>query len=367
MSTNERDVADRAGYLPALDGMRALAVLLVAFAHAHTGPAFLRVGSLGVDAFFVLSGFLITRLLLQEISETGRLDVRRFYLHRFARLTPPLVLMLGLYLVFASLAWPLYPHHLRDAAVASLYLGDFGVALWAVPKMLRHTWSLAVEEHFYLLWPLVLLLLRPVKPLVLLMILAGLYLLATLWRFYCAEIQGWSLVYYRFDTRLSGLVLGALIAVLLNHGWQRFYRQREVALLLVFLALVIVAGASEDIGWKHVPTLQSGVLIVEIVSALVILAAVNKAGFVAWLAWRPLVYIGRLSYGIYLFHYPILLYVRQSHGSDMALWLGFACAIVLAVLSYHTVEARVRRWREKERSKRSTVPLSVVNPTVFSP
>lgn len=354
--THEQCGAESSGYIPALDGLRAVAVLVVAFAHAHVGPAFLRVGSLGVDVFFVLSGFLITRLLLQEISKTGRLEVKRFYLHRFARLTPPLLLMLALYLALASLAWPAYPHHLRDAFVSSLYLSDYGVALWGVPKYLRHTWSLAVEEHFYLLWPLVLLLFRATRPAVLLAVLAGLYLLATAWRFYCAETQGWNLTYYRFDTRLSGLMLGSLLAVLLSQPWRGFYRHRQVGLLLLLVGLTAGLVASTEMGWRHIPTLQSGILIIELASALVILAAVNRAGFVAWLGWQPLAYVGRLSYGIYLFHYPIMVYARQTYDSAMPLWLGFACAVLLAALSYHTIEARVRRWRKARQATQAASP-----------
>ena len=143
------------------DKVRAIAVMLVMIFHSSV-PLF-HGGFLGVDVFFVLSGYLITRILLAELDKTGNIQLLRFYIHRLARLSPPLLLLLLLYLVAAPHFWPDYSWHVRDSLLTAMYLTDYAKALYNVPDMLRHTWSLSVEEHFYLLWPLGLMLLSPVS------------------------------------------------------------------------------------------------------------------------------------------------------------------------------------------------------------
>ncbi|MBA2402361.1 MAG: acyltransferase [Bradyrhizobium sp.] len=138
-------------YNPSLDGLRAIAVVLVI--SDHCGVPVFDQGYFGVDLFFVLSGFLITRLLVDEIDATGRVDVQRFYLRRLLRLTPPLLLFLTAYLVIAPSLWPQLDLmvHVRDVALVAFYLSDYSQAFWNNPKVLIHTWSLSVEEHFYLI------------------------------------------------------------------------------------------------------------------------------------------------------------------------------------------------------------------------
>src|SRR4051812_5944530 len=137
-------------YNPALDGLRAVAVVLVIADHCSV-PIFNQ-GYFGVDLFFVLSGFLITRLLTDEIDATGQIDLSRFYLRRLLRLTPPLLLFLAAYLLIAPSLWPQvdFASHARDVALVAFYLSDYSQAFWHNPKVMIHTWSLSVEEHFYL-------------------------------------------------------------------------------------------------------------------------------------------------------------------------------------------------------------------------
>src|SRR5690242_18795216 len=125
-----------------LDGIRALAVIMVLGFHAAAPGA--TGGYLGVDVFFVLSGFLITSLLMDEIEDTGTVSFGRFYLRRFLRLTPPLLFMLATYLVFAPIAWPQMAFHtdVRDVLISTFYLSDYASAFWSLPHYLRHTWSL---------------------------------------------------------------------------------------------------------------------------------------------------------------------------------------------------------------------------------
>jgi peptidoglycan/LPS O-acetylase OafA/YrhL len=261
-------------YIPELDGLRALAVLAVLLFHsAPHGP--FPGGFVGVDLFFVLSAFLITGLLEQQ-------DLRTFYMGRYLRLTPALLFMLCGYLLVAPLLWPGYPHA-RDAGLAALYVSDYSFTFWGEPHYLRHTWSLAVEEQFYLLWPFALMLLnraaRPQRWLI------GAYAVLTLWRLPFAA--DWASYYYRFDTHATGLIAGA---------WLYFDRPKfsrwHAAVAGAVLAAILVCGRIDEALLFITPA--------EIASAVLIGWAAQQGAF--WLRSAPLRVIGKLSYGIYLWH-----------------------------------------------------------------
>lgn len=152
---SQRVVGPWLEYVPALDGLRALAIALVMLFHA--GVPFLHGANLGVDIFFVLSGYLIGRLLLAEFRVHAAIDLRRFYRRRLWRLMPPLLLLLALYAVLAPLVWPDYYFHLRDGIELLLYLTDIALVFGDGPQYLLHAWSLGIEERFYLFFPVLLL------------------------------------------------------------------------------------------------------------------------------------------------------------------------------------------------------------------
>ena len=220
-------------YNPALDGLRGVAILLVVLSHAHV-PLF-DGAFLGVDLFFVLSGFLITSLLLMEQQSNGRLQYWRFYRRRFFRLMPALALFLATYCLLAPLLWPGLDDVRQDALVSLLYLADYGIAFFDSPGTLLHMWSLSVEEHFYLVWPpLLALLLRFSKAGAVWRPLAALYLLSWAWRVvWVVQGQQFYEIFFRFDTRASGLLAGCLLAALMVEkpafiGW-RAHATRAVA------------------------------------------------------------------------------------------------------------------------------------------
>ncbi|MGP1692489.1 MAG: acyltransferase family protein, partial [Giesbergeria sp.] len=204
------------GYNPALDGLRGVAILLVVLSHAHV-PLF-DGAFLGVDLFFVLSGFLITSLLLLERQAHGRIDYVRFYRRRLLRLMPALALFLGTYCLVAPLLWPGLDDVYRDALVSLAYLADYGIAFFDSPGTLLHMWSLSVEEHFYLVWPpLLMFLVRFSRPGQVWRPIALLYLLSWLWRLlWVAHGQQFYEIFFRFDTRASGLLAGSLLAALMH-------------------------------------------------------------------------------------------------------------------------------------------------------
>jgi peptidoglycan/LPS O-acetylase OafA/YrhL len=302
----------------ALDGIRAVAVLMVIGFHASAPGA--PGGYLGVDVFFVLSGYLITTLLVEEVERTGSIRLRRFYLRRFMRLTPALLLMLIAYMLLAPLAWPKMAFHtdVRDVLISTFYLSDYASAYWSAPYYLRHTWSLAVEQHFYLLWPLLVLpLAHNLSRRNFAVTLASLYLVFTAWRIFC-DLHGafaYDHSYYSFDTRLSGLTAGSLMAVLLTGKRRPVWQHAELAALS---GLAVIALCSWRFHVLSTGAMIYGIAAVELATLALIYAAMRSEGSRVRraLAHPVPAYVGKMSYGIYLWHYPILVRdpAHRRHG-----------------------------------------------------
>lgn len=336
-------------YNPALDGIRALAVAMVVGFHACVpGDSG---GYLGVDVFFVLSGFLITSLLLEEVRATGTIDLRGFYWRRLLRLTPALASMLLVYLVVAPFVWPKVPFwvDLRDVLISLFYLADYASAIWSVPLRLRQTWSLSVEEHFYLVWPLLILCLTRLSSRRRMAIALGcMYLLFSGWRIYCDlhGATGYEDSYYRFDTRLSGLTVGGLLAVVLSSN-RVLHKKR--ADLLAFVALSVIALCSWHYRVESTAALTVGMAAVEFATLAMIYIAVNSRGSLLYrlLSLPAMSYVGRMSYGIYLWHYPIFVYMWDKWPWYEIVVIGGLASFALAVLSYHSVESIARSYRRR--------------------
>jgi peptidoglycan/LPS O-acetylase OafA/YrhL len=303
--------AERLGYRPELDGLRGVAVLAVVVAHAW--PALLPGGWVGVDLFFVLSGYLITRLMIEERDRTGRVDLRAFYRRRVLRLAPALVLLLAVLLAVGT-ATP--------GQAATVYLTNWVLAFGGDAGALDHTWSLAVEEQFYLLWPVGFLLLRH-RP----KVIVGIVAAVVVWRFALAAGGASDYrTYAGFDTRADALLIGCLLAFLpISH------RLRWAA-----VALLVVVGVAVP---HDNPVMAFGGYTAVAVAAAVVIAAAT--GPWAWaLSWRPLVRVGRVSYGLYLFHSPIMgwLIARHIYDGPTLLIVGGGTALVAALASYALIE-----------------------------
>ena len=309
-------------YNPNLDGLRAVAILLVVAVHAKA-PLFPG-GFIGVDLFFVLSGYLITTTLNENK------ELRRFYLDRFWRLVPALSLMLSSYLIIFPFIFPDY-NHARDAAVAFFYLADYSSAYTSIPNYITHTWSLAVEEHFYMLWPIIMLRFNPTARAIFI-----LFVIASIHRALWIDVHE---AYRKFDTRLSGLLLGCFIAKA---------KPTDAFPAWPGILVLILAAAEFESGQKWVQ--RWGFTIVEFASAVAILGRPQK-----WLSNRFLVYIGKISYGLYLWHYPIVRITRDNGfpweiNLSFSLTLGLLCASA----SYHWIESPIKRWRTKDYQIRAT-------------
>ena len=351
------------GYRPALDGVRGLAVLaVVAF---HLGAPWLRGGFIGVDVFFVLSGFLITALLLGEYGATGRLDLPAFWARRARRLLPALLLLLLVLGAWAAwLAPPETAAALRgDALAALLYVANWrfvatGESYLAstAPSPLLHTWSLGVEEQWYLLMPLLLVAVlrlrggrtRVLAPVLLVLAVASAALMLVL----DATGAGHARVYYGTDTRVFELLLGAALAAAVHTRGLPRPRAADVAgaagLVGLGVAAVVLTATS--------PTLfRGGLVLVALGAAGVVVAAATTGTITATvLGWLPLRVVGIVSYGLYLWHWPVHLVLA---GSPWWTRLGLAGAIAAA--SYVLVERPVRRgaWASLPGVVRPMVPV----------
>jgi peptidoglycan/LPS O-acetylase OafA/YrhL len=331
------------GHIPALDGIRAVAVLLVIIYHAEA--PFFADGYLGVDMFFVLSGFLITSILLRDIEETGRIDLWRFYMRRLRRLMPALLCLVILYALLAPAVWPdisRYDHY-RDALIAVFYLSDYSRAFWGIPDILRHSWSLSIEEHYYALWPFILLwVVRRYPGRKMIAVLGVSFFVATAWRYYLSIVGGqeWGAIYCRFDTRLSGLILGGFLAACVFYGSS--IRQAKMLSAVLILTCFI---SMPLLNWENPLALTVGITLFELMTFFMIADVISAEPSLVRniLSSRPLVFLGQISYGLYLYHYPIVFYLRQEHKWYVTLPVGFAVALALSTASYYLVERRFLR------------------------
>ena len=342
-----------------MDGLRAVAIILVFLSHAHV-PLF-DGAFLGVDIFFVLSGYLITSLLLLEHQREGHIDYARFYLRRALRLMPALLLFLATYWIVAPLLWPEDQGTVtQDVLVSVAYLADYGIAFFDSPDSLLHMWSLSVEEHYYLVWPVLLAyLLRRVPPARVWGSVALLYLLAFLWRAWWVDAgQPFYQIFFRFDTRATGMLLGSLLAALAIHrsGWFEALAARQHYLLW----LVPVFPFLMAWGWDDNGALLWGFALAELAALAILVAIHHQRGVVFdMLSLRPLVWLGKISYGVYLWHYPVVRWLRAEFSWPVVVAVGLPMSMALAWLSFCTIERWALRWRDGHRAPaRKRPPVS---------
>jgi peptidoglycan/LPS O-acetylase OafA/YrhL len=365
----------RLAYLPALDGVRAFAVIAVMMFHG--GFSFFTGGFMGVDAFFVLSGFLITSLLVGEWRQSLTIRLGAFWARRARRLLPALLLMLLFVAFFASVIVPkgTYGALRLDALSTLLYVSNWHFILvgsnyfneTASASPLIHTWSLAVEEQFYLLWPLIVLgllrLTRRLEPLFLLSCAAAVG--SAVWMYVLSRrAVSINRVYLGTDTRSQCLFIGCALAVgfvLLTQRGHSAGRLAQGELWRpagargrVLCASAGVVGAAVALTMWAVTDSTSmfpysgGFFLVGLATAGVIVSAVGAPRSIVprFLSFTPIRYVGRISYGLYIWHWPLFLWVDHARTGLLGAPLFFVRVLVtfaVSVASFHLVERPIRR------------------------
>lgn len=351
--------------MPGMDGLRAIAVIGVILYHLNI-PLF-QGGFSGVTVFFVLSGYLITDILVDEWKKHNKINFLHFMIRRFRRLAPALLVMILIVTVWVTISDHPSFDKLRSDFLPSIfyvtnwwyifhevsYFDSFGPA-----SPLTHIWSLAIEEQFYLIWPLLVILgftfIKSIRFRVL-AILVGVVISAWLMAFLYTPGEDPSRVYYGTDTRAFSLLLGGSLAIIWPSQRLSKTLPRHASVVIEFvgvtglLLIVIMFSVTSQFDHFHY---QGGMLLLSIITSFVIAALAHPASKLAkWLSVTPIRWIGVRSYGIYLWHYPIIVLTSPIVNTDgVNVWrisLQLGATLILSALSYQYIEIPIRAGRIK--------------------
>ena len=345
-------------YYPSLDGLRTVAIGIVLCAHG--GVPYFRSGGVGVDLFFVLSGFLITTILITEQARTGTISFRNFYARRFLRLAPALFLTCGFVGVAMTWAEGRFPG--TEIALSLSYTANWAIAFYNYHlTWLNHCWSLSIEEQFYLIWPLAILGLEravrnPATKIRLLVIGAA---VIAIYRATRVGVYTDERINFGLDTRMDTLMTGAALAYFVHNLPGRRLSDRlskvlgrmaaPVGFVGVLAVIHIVTWYSPWMGWIGYVLVAGAAMLV--IADLVI----GRHSLLAKpLAWGPMVWIGRISYGLYLYHLPVY-YLVEKIMPDQPLGVRLSVKVMvslsLAAASFYLVEKKFLRLKDRFESK----------------
>jgi peptidoglycan/LPS O-acetylase OafA/YrhL len=352
----------------ALDGLRGVAIVLVVAFHSRVvlyRAGFVDGGYLGVDLFFVLSGFLITALLLREEADRGRVSFGNFYVRRALRLLPALFFFLAMHALYVVVTQPTALEGRGDEAgtilAAVLYGSNWLITFdpTSVARGLGHLWSLAIEEQFYLLWPGIVIaflgLRRRVN--VVVAIVGTAIVVVTVYRA-ALWLQGkdWTEIYYRTDARADALLIGALLAIL----WVRGLTPRRGLSVAAWMAtaVMLVCVQLAQGSWLYL----GGFTVFALAAAAMILVAVDGS----WvgnrvLEWGPLRLLGRVSYGLYLwqsFVFYVVARYGDSWGAPTRLVVAYVAIACATAVSWFVVERPALRLKARLAEQADPTPAA---------
>ena len=339
-------------YRKDIDGLRAIAVLSVIFFHLN--PSWASGGFIGVDIFFVISGYLITNQIRKDLA-VNKFTLKKFYLRRIRRIVPPLLAML---ITTSCLAWLiLEPEDIRSFVYSLIvqpfslqnlvFLSEGDYFRGAETKVLLHTWSLAVEEQFYLFWPILLLIskrlaFKPFLAIVFAVVLGSFYLSATI------TITQPQAAFFLIFTRAWELGLGGIAAILCERGSEKIKLNPRLNEVLVGLSILALVGAVFYLD-SSIPFPGTAAMIPVFVAFVIVLFEVSPTSPVRiLLASRFLVWVGLISYPMYLWHWPLLVFMNHLHikSTETIPFLFFWVATFgLASVSYQLLEKPIRQKR----------------------
>jgi peptidoglycan/LPS O-acetylase OafA/YrhL len=343
------------GYNPGLDGLRGVSVLAVMAYHS----GFIRGGYLGVDVFFTLSGFLITMLLMEERAVTGAISFRKFYIRRALRLLPALAAWLLLCSLFTLLFAEANkaPYLWRAVLAVMFYVANWMIIAGQPLYVFNAAWSLSIEEHFYFLWPITLVgLLRLTKSRVVILALLLLVMGATpVWRaFLDASLASGNRIYLGSDTRLDSILIGCILGLLaawrmLPHGPRAPTTMARVAAGAGLLGLLVIFATA-----RYPPAfIYVASTLTALASALIIGGLLSGAREARWVLTRPgLVQTGRISYGLYLWHFPIfylfgVLSLTGAAPEPLRAAAAWAATFAVSAVSFVILERPILRWKTR--------------------
>jgi len=347
----------RLAYQPALNGLRGIAVLLVMAYHLNYGWA--RGGYLGVDTFFVLSGYLITTILLREWAGDGRIRLSRFWGFRARRLLPALLVFVAVVsLAGALVSSPYARNSLRWDSIASLfYFANWRFVLsnqsyfdlFSSPSPFLHLWSLAIEMQFYVVWPIVMLavlrLKRGIRWLVVISVLAAASSAVLMAMFYRPGDPSRS--YYGLDTRIHTILIGCLLAMLLQYRGAAIAQIGRRALLLLgvgsfgFVVVAFISFSDRNPFYYHGGSVLFALAVATLIGTLV----TREGPITRALSLKPLVWVGIISYGLYLWHWPLIVWFTPTRIGASGVVLGILIiggTFAIATASFYLLERPVR-------------------------
>ena len=330
----------REGYMPYLDGLRGIAILLVILLHA--GVPFIKGGWIGVDIFFVLSGYLITSLLMREHDRTGRINLWHFYMRRVLRLLPAVVVLLTVFSVVVYLKAGVWPF--KSVGYVLFYVANWVRAFgWSIADPVSHCWSLSIEEQFYFIWPLLFMVMAMLR-----MPFRMMAWIAVAGVITCAAWRGWmqfhgvppARIYFGLDTRADALLIGCTLAladIRLNPG------RLLATLTIASLGLITYIAIDERMTAPWL--LYGGYSLVGLASAVLIVELRDNpyAPLRKITTWTPLVNLGKISYGVYLWHFAIMTWMNplvegNPYRWPLKLFVGGGISLAIAILSYKLIE-----------------------------